>query len=318
MLLVGRYQKGEWTVIEQKRSVERQLIRRGVKRMKAKRQAKAPAEKTGPQGRQIALVTGCGVWGIGQGVALELARSRKFATIILHYAREMEMRFVRRLRRNGVSVVLVQADFGEAEATVEKLVAEIDKLGRLDLLVNVAGVTYMADVRKVKTRKEREELIRLFRQAFEVNALTSAALTFALAPYMRRGKGRKGGKVIFIGTNHCMRGSAAHVPYPVSKGAIDGGFKSIAMALMEYYGVVANLLIPGWVRTTRHVKADKAGVYSLKEAARGNPTGRIAEPEEIGRATLFCFDCDSVAGARIVMDNGNDLVFPAVEKRGAK
>jgi 3-oxoacyl-[acyl-carrier protein] reductase len=264
--------------------------------------AKCSRRKTampGPCKREkVAFVTGAGADGIAQGVIRRLVLEGGFRKIALQYCRSLTPGFVRWLKRRGVTVLVLKADFSDPSgmAPMVKLVRR--KLGRIDLLVNVAGVTYTNYLTEIGV----EDVI----EAMKVNFVSPFLLTIAVAPHMVK----KDPQVIFISSNHVIMSTPFHTLYAASKGAMEACLGNIGLGLRERgFAVRVNMIRPGWVVTERHRKADAAGEYSLAEAAASNPTGRIAVPEEIGDVVLNLLKVESIDMSILDVDNGARHAF---------
>jgi 3alpha(or 20beta)-hydroxysteroid dehydrogenase len=166
--------------------------------------------------------------------------------------------------------------------------------GGLDILVNNAGVLLMRGLLDT-TRPE-------FERVLAVNLLGTFLGIKAAAPRMIA---RGGGAIVNISSVDGMKGSNATAAYSASKWGVRGLTKVAAMEL-AHRGVRVNSIHPGGIRTPMTLRAGAEAEAALKKFYRGVPLGRIGQPEEVARVTLFLASDEAsyVCGAEIVVDGG--------------
>ena len=248
---------------------------------------------------KVALVTGA-ARGIGRGVALELAKAGADVCVNHRTPGPGAAEVVAVIQRMGRRAFSVQADVSE-RAAAERMVAECTaRLGPIDILVANAATS----VRQALLETRESDL----RRAVEVSILGTFHVFQVVARQMVE-RGAKG-SLIYISSPH------AHLPF---KGAIDyntakaGGHHLVLSAANElmWYGIRVNLIEPGWTDTPgeRTWYTDET-LYS--EGAR-LPLGRLATPEDIGRAAVFLASDEAayVAGAVLRVDGGAFIQGPA-------
>jgi len=246
------------------------------------------------------FVTGAGTDGIGQGVVREAVLHGGFKKVVLHYARSLDQGFMKWLSDHGVEAAAIQADFANPASMADLALKAYEQLGPIQVLVNVAGITY--------TTPFMEASVANWEEAFRVNAISPLQLTRHVVPLMVGAEDNP--NIVFISTNHVLFASKGHTLYAASKAAVDVCFRNVGLLLVRKHGIRVNLVRPGWVKTRRHVQAHDAGEYSLDSAAKGNPTGRIALPDEVGMAVLGFVDNPSFHCAEVDLDNGARVQFP--------
>jgi 3-oxoacyl-[acyl-carrier protein] reductase len=222
---------------------------------------------------QGVLVTG-GSRGIGRAIALLFAQGG--ARVAVHYAsNEKAARDVLDMLP-GTGHVAIRADLGTGQA--RELVAEaIDKVGRLDVLVNNAGI-YEAHPILTTTAEEWEAS---WHRTIATNLLGPADLIHAVAPHMVQ---IGGGRIVNVTSRGAFRGEPDHAAYGASKAALNSLSQSVAKALAPHH-VYVTAVAPGFVET------DMASPYlngSEGDAIRAqSPMGRAATAEEIARVVVF-------------------------------
>jgi 3-oxoacyl-[acyl-carrier protein] reductase len=228
---------------------------------------------------KVAVVTGASK-GIGAGIAKALAAEG--AAVVVNYASSKEGadRVVAEIQRNGGKAVAVQGDVAKA-ADVNRLLAETKKsFGRLDVLVNNAGIykfNPLADV----TEGE-------FHSQFGTNVLGLILATKEAAGYF----GDSGGSIINIGSVVSRLTPPGAVVYAATKGAVD----AITGVLANELGprkIRVNSINPGGVETEGFHAQGFAGSEFEKQMIAKTPLGRTGQPTDIGPIAVFLASDDS-------------------------
>ncbi|MDD9379741.1 3-oxoacyl-ACP reductase FabG [Streptomyces sp. ZAF1911] len=240
-------------------------------------------------GNAVALVTG-GSRGIGAATALRLARDG--ADVALTYVDDAEaaravVGAIEALGRRGLAL---RADAGDAKEAAGAVEETVRGLGRLDVLVNNAGVGVLGPLEELTPADVDRVLAVNVRGTF-------------LASRAAAGRMGRGGRIITIGS--CM---TQRVPgpggtlYAMSKAALTGLTKALSRELGER-GITANLVHPGPVDTDMN-PAD--GPYAAGQSAL-TALGRFATPEEVAAMVSFLAGPDSayVTGAEFAVDGGH-------------
>jgi 2-dehydro-3-deoxy-D-gluconate 5-dehydrogenase len=239
---------------------------------------------------RVAAVTG-GNRGIGRGIALGLAAAG--ASIAVLARKEDNNRAVlEELRAMGVPAIALKldvrkrADLQPAMETVER------ELGPIDILVNNAG---MAIAKGVLEADERS-----WDTVIETN-LNSVFLLSQIAA--RSMAARRRGKIINLGSEYAIFGSAAVPSYSASKGAVVQLTKSMAIELAPM-NIQVNALVPGWIETDLTAPVRNTPLYD--EIIIRTPAGRFGTADEIAGAAIFLASDASgfVTGSVLAVDGG--------------
>ncbi len=241
---------------------------------------------------QAAVVTGSSR-GLGRAIALELARQG--AIVVINYRRaETEAREVAaRVEELGARCVVVQADVSEAEQARQLISAAIDRFGRVDVLVNNAGITRDRTLRKM-TGSDWLEVID--------NNLNSAYYcTSAAVPGMIE---QKYGRIINISSFVAQAGNFGQANYAASKAGLIGFTKAAALELARY-NVTMNVVAPGFLATDMVERIPEDVRAQMKQRI---PLGRLGEPDEVAKLVAFlATDGDYITGAEFNINGGVHL-----------
>lgn len=243
----------------------------------------------------VALVTGAGS-GIGAAIAAALAGAG--ATVVLtDVKREAADREAERLRGSGFPVeseVLDVRDERMAAAVAERV---LGRHGRLDVLVNNAGVGHVGGVLQTTA----EDFERLWR----VNVLGVFLVTRAFLPSMLE---RRSGRIVNLASIGGLLAVRDRLAYTATKFAVVGFTKAVALDHARE-GIRCNCICPGRVETA-FVEAmirqypDPARARAEMESTQA--IRRMARPEEIAAAAVYLAsrEADSVTGTALVVDGG--------------
>jgi acetoacetyl-CoA reductase len=221
----------------------------------------------------VALVTG-GIRGIGAAIGDRLAA--RGMTIAAGYSRDKEAADLFRETHPGSSVH--QGDIGAVE-DCERVISEVlNQHGRLDVLVNNAGITADKTVRRM-TPHDWDRVV-------QVNLSGAFYLSRAILQHMLdRGSGR----IINISSIIGESGNIGQANYAAAKAGLFGLTMSLAQETARK-GITVNSVAPGYVSTEMVAAVPQA---ALEKVIAKIPAGRLGEPDEIARVVEFLADPDS-------------------------
>lgn len=221
--------------------------------------------------KQTAIVTG-GSRGIGRAVAVRLAKDGM--NLVINYrgnsaAAEETERLCREL---GAEVLLVQGDVSRAE-DCEKLAAQAkEAFGRVDVLVNNAGIT--RDGLLARMTEEN------FRAVLDVNLVGPWNMMKAVNRIMMK---QRYGRIVNLSSVTGLMGNMGQTNYAAAKAGILGMTKSYAREVASR-GITVNAVAPGFIDTDM-TEAMPEGAKD--KIVTGIPMGRTGKPEDVAEAVAF-------------------------------
>ncbi|MGI9204879.1 MAG: SDR family NAD(P)-dependent oxidoreductase [Woeseiaceae bacterium] len=245
---------------------------------------------------KVCLVTGASR-GIGAAIAAALAAEG--AGIGVHYGsnRNAAEKVVEGLAGNNHAVFA--ADLSDAAVAPDLVNRVIHSLGRLDVLVNNAGIFKAHDPLGVST----DQWLQCWREILEVNLIGPAVLCQSAAASMAA---QGGGRIINIGSRGAFRGEPEGPAYGASKAGLHSLSQSLAIALAPH-NIQVTAVAPGFVET------DMASALlegETGDAIRGqSPLNRVARPDEIAETVRFLATTDAqfLTGAIIDVNGASYL-----------
>ena len=228
---------------------------------------------------KVAVVTGASK-GIGAGIAKGLAAEG--ATVVVNYASSKEGadRVVAEIKNKGGKAVAVHGDVSKA-GDVQRIFAETkETFGRLDVLVNNAGVYEFAPLENITEEH--------FHRQFNTNVLGLLLATQEAAKHFSA----EGGSVINIGSTASSLNPPTTAVYTATKGAVDAVTHVLAKELGPKK-IRVNSINPGIVETEGVHAIGIIGSEFQKNFEAQTPLGRIAQPQDIAPIAVFLASADS-------------------------
>ena len=242
---------------------------------------------------QVALVTG-GAGGIGSAICRALADAGATVVITFNSDRARADALAAELPGAGHLVAQASVEDSAALAALAQRIAESP--GRLDLLVNNAGITRGVPHHDLDALDDE-----LIDSIFRVNVRGAIGTVRAMRPLLAAGEG---GLVVNISSLAGRTGHGSNVAYCASKAALDNVTKSLARALAPQVRVVS--VSPGWVEGEYALRMPQALIQEQRDKT---PLGRIARPEDVAAAVLaVATTLRFTTGAVIAVDGGRPLL----------
>jgi 3-oxoacyl-[acyl-carrier protein] reductase len=243
---------------------------------------------------QVAIVTGAGsAEGIGFAVAQRLHAAGLHVAItsttdrIHQRAKELDAR--------GERVSAFVADLTDEAAASELVGAVMQRSGRIDVLVNNAGMVQSG--KPIGEGTLQESAYADWRRQIEITLYTAYLMTRAVLPSM---VGRKYGRIVNIssvtGPRVSFPGLAA---YSAAKAGMEGMMRAVALETAAN-GITVNAVEPGWIATASSTEAERS-------PALYTPVGRAGTPAEVAAAVVFLASQDAsyITGQTLIVDGGN-------------
>lgn len=243
---------------------------------------------------KVMLVTGA-TSGIGAAIALEAAKEG--ARLLLTGRSADRGETIR--RQCGSEANFLAADVTDKGAANRLVDAAVRQFGRLDVLVNNAGIVHRHTA-ETATDEEWDDVIAV--NVTSVFRMSRAAL--------RQMKRQGGGTIINIGSDWALVGGRNAFAYCASKGAVAQMTRAMAVDHARD-NIRVNCICPGDIDTpmlaSGIAKRGMTQEQGLKHLAAQIPMGRVAQPQEIGRAAVFLASSDSsfMTGAMLSVDGGS-------------
>ena len=239
---------------------------------------------------RVAVVTG-GSRGIGRAICLELAGQG--ASIVLCYAGNEQAAndTAETCRALGARVTAVKCDVADAQQVKDMMRAAVKEYGRIDVLVNNAGVT-------------RDNFLLMMRESdYDAVLDTNLKGTFlCIKNVVHTMMKQNYGRIVNVSSVTGLRGNAGQANYAASKAGVIGLTKAAARELATK-NITVNAVAPGFIETDM--------TAAMTDAARAAtlamiPAGRLGQAQEVARAVAFLASDDAayITGQVLAIDGG--------------
>ena len=232
--------------------------------------------------KKIAVVTG-GVRGIGKAVAMAL-KERGYTVYALYSRAEKS---AAQAQKEGL--ICVRADV----RSEEEITAFFSVLKRVDVLVNNAGISVVAQLQDTTAEQ--------FDDLYAVNVRGAFLCAREAAKKMIS---QKSGSIINVSSVWGEVGGSCESAYSATKGALLALTKALAKEL-GYSGIRVNSVSPGVIDTAMNARFSAEEIAALKEEI---PLGRLGAGDDVAKAVLSLIDCEYVTGADVPVNGGFSVV----------
>ncbi len=217
---------------------------------------------------QVAVVTGASR-GIGKAAALALASQG--AKVVVNYARSSDAAeaTVQEITQAGGEAIAIQADVSQSVEVDNLITTTLDQFGRIDVLVNNAGIT--KDTLLLRMKLEQWQAV------IDLNLTGVFLCTKAVSKTMLK---QRSGRIINIASVAGQMGNPGQANYSAAKAGVIGFTKTVAKELANR-GITVNAVAPGFIETdmTHDLKSD--------DIINFIPLGRYGKPEEVAGVIRF-------------------------------
>jgi acetoacetyl-CoA reductase len=238
---------------------------------------------------KVAIVTG-GSRGIGEAISKELAKCGVRIVINYNVRNEVADRVVAEIKEMGGDAYAVQADVSNSKEAAHLVQEAVNHFGRLDILINNAGITRDSTFKKLSEED--------WRKVIDVNLNSVYNTTSAALPHLLESDA---GRIINISSIIGQSGGFGQTNYAAAKAGLIGYTKSLALELAKS-NITVNAICPGFIGTEM-VQAIPEKV--LDSIIAKVPQKRLGRPEEIGRGVVYlCGDGAYITGQQLNINGG--------------
>lgn len=237
---------------------------------------------------QVALVTGG-----GQGIGAETARllaAEGAQIVVADWNEETATQVAEEIKAGGGGAVATKADTSKQEDAGRMVELAVKEFGRLDILINNAGITRDSSLLKMEPH-----------QWDQVIAVNLSGVYYCAQAAARQMREQNYGRIVSASSTSAF-GNFGQTNYSATKAGVIGMTSTMAIELARY-GITVNAIAPGFIQTSM----TSAIPHEMREAAIARiPVGRAGEPKDIARMYVFLSLPDSgfITGQVFVIDGG--------------
>ena len=238
---------------------------------------------------KVAIITGASQ-GIGRTMATVMSESG--ADVICVARSEDKIKELSsEIENKGGRAIPIACDVGDGDAFSNTIKSVVDQFGKLDILINNAGITRDALLMRMNESQWDEVIQTNLKGAF-------FGMKAAIRPMMKN----KFGRIINITSIVGLTGNPGQANYAASKAGLIGMTQSIAKEVGSR-GITVNCIAPGWIDTEMTEELPKDSKRDLLDRI---PIGKIGKPENIAHAAVFLASDEAsyITGQTITVDGG--------------
>ncbi len=241
---------------------------------------------------KVVLVTG-GSRGLGKAIVKNLSQQGAKVAFTFQKNENAANAVVDELKSEGFDkVVAIQADIQKSENSTETIDKVIDHFGRIDALVNNAGIT--KDSAFFNMSDENWESV--------INTNLNGVFYLSKAYLQKAVRSTTGGKIINMSSVSGIKGLKGQANYCASKGGLIALTKSLAVEYAKF-NIQVNAIAPGYIATEMVSQMNET---VQKRISKTIPLRRLGDPNDIANITTFLLSdsCNYMTGQTIVVDGG--------------
>jgi 3-oxoacyl-[acyl-carrier protein] reductase len=248
--------------------------------------------------KKVALVTGSAT-GVGAATCQLLAE--RGWNVVINYSKSYHeaLATASACEKLGSEVLICQADVSDDQACRDMVEKTVEKLGRIDALVNNAGTTRFCSYQDLEGLSE-EDFLFLYR----INVVGAYLVTRAAVPYLKQAKDPS---ITNTSSISAISGVGSSIAYAASKGALSTMTLSLAHALAP--DIRVNAVCPGFIqgRWTKDFLGDRYD--QVKEQIEETTLlGKTSVPEDIGKTIVHLVEDAPMTSGQILVLDGGQLV----------
>ena len=236
--------------------------------------------------KQIALITGASR-GIGRAVSIALALTGRHVCINYCSNKEAATETLKSVEKAGGSGELIPFDVRDIKASEEAVEKILEKYGRIDVLVNNAGV--------------RDDMLMVWMEEHNWKKVIDTNLTgfFNVTRLVVKDMlSKRSGRIVNVSSTSGQSGMAGQVNYSASKAGLIGATQSLAKEIAKRH-ITVNAVAPGFIET------EMIEGLPVDELKKFIPAGKLGKPEDVAAAVVFlCSSEASYITGQVIGING--------------
>lgn len=237
---------------------------------------------------RIALVTGAS--GVIGGACAKALAEKEYAVALQYHSHPERAQALLKELPPSTPALLCPADISQNKDVTALFSAIEARLGRIDLMVNCAGVALPQKVLGDVTEGEMDRV-------YAINVKGAMLLTQAAIPHMLR---KEGGAIVHISSLWGLIGGSCEAVYSASKGALNAFVKAMAKELAPAH-IRVNAVAPGLVPSPMNGSLSEADLDAFRQ---DTPLGKLVTPEQVAQAVCYLADAEMVTGQILSVDGG--------------